>query len=414
MTGGGASSVVVPHLRATVASNGRPSNRTVVFRGFQEGCDKVLINTDSRSAKIEELKHCPYGEICWYFTESWEQFRIKGKIDIIDSSTKDHAKMQQRVKSWFASSLKSRFQYLGPVPRFPVINEKLSNDSELDPSAGPVDTFCLLVFDPEEVDYLNLKRNERLLFALRLEWSYSNRSYNRHVSGLQKGVDSPEALNPVSGDGVQQEERYRWRKLSVPAVPSIVLSSSSTRQGTTHGPPTAPSRSDFIAASSSLFLPSFYGIGSQVRDGRRMGFLFPVGCDPCSRSYSTSSKSSDEIEFMNDVADVLSETSADTDTVTIVSNASVAPASFPGEVAAAAADSFPLVAALQHLIDAVHSFTGLNWWASIALTTVLIRGATIPLLINQLKASAKLSIMRPEMEKLKEEINNDMDPDTLH
>ncbi|KAG0473241.1 hypothetical protein HPP92_015098 [Vanilla planifolia] len=96
-------------------------------------------------------------------------FRIKGKIDIIDSSTKDHAKMQQRVKSWFASSLKSRFQYLGPVPRFPVINEKLSNDSELDPSAGPVDTFCLLVFYPEEVDYLNLKRNERLLFALRCD-----------------------------------------------------------------------------------------------------------------------------------------------------------------------------------------------------------------------------------------------------
>ncbi|KAG0473242.1 hypothetical protein HPP92_015099 [Vanilla planifolia] len=104
----------------------------------------------------------------------------------------------------------------------------------------------------------------------------------------------------------------------------------------------APTSSPHRALS---FLPSFYGIGSQVRDGRRMGFLFPVGCDPCSRSYSTSSKSSDEIEFMNDVADVLSETSADTDTVTIVSNASVAPASFPGEVAAAAADSFLL---LQH------------------------------------------------------------------
>jgi YidC/Oxa1 family membrane protein insertase len=37
------------------------------------------------------------------------------------------------------------------------------------------------------------------------------------------------------------------------------------------------------------------------------------------------------------------------------------PASFPGEVAAAAADSFPPVAALQYVIDAVHSFTGLNW-----------------------------------------------------
>jgi YidC/Oxa1 family membrane protein insertase len=37
------------------------------------------------------------------------------------------------------------------------------------------------------------------------------------------------------------------------------------------------------------------------------------------------------------------------------------PAPYPGEVAAAAADSFLPVAALQHVIDAVHSFTGLNW-----------------------------------------------------
>jgi YidC/Oxa1 family membrane protein insertase len=37
------------------------------------------------------------------------------------------------------------------------------------------------------------------------------------------------------------------------------------------------------------------------------------------------------------------------------------PAPFPGEVAAAAADSFLPVAALQHFIDAIHTFTGLNW-----------------------------------------------------
>jgi len=41
--------------------------------------------------------------------------------------------------------------------------------------------------------------------------------------------------------------------------------------------------------------------------------------------------------------------------------AAAVPAPFPGEVAAAAADSFLPVAALQHLIDAVHTFTGLNW-----------------------------------------------------
>lgn len=55
--------------------------------------------------------------------------------------------------------------------------------------------------------------------------------------------------------------------------------------------------------------------------------------------------------------------------------AALPPAPVPGEVAAAAADSFLPVAALQHLIDAVHSFSGLNWLGSlfmlIALTVCL-------------------------------------------
>uniref|UniRef100_A0A8R7K0B2 Uncharacterized protein n=1 Tax=Triticum urartu TaxID=4572 RepID=A0A8R7K0B2_TRIUA len=56
-----------------------------------------------------------------------------------------------------------------------------------------------------------------------------------------------------------------------------------------------------------------------------------------------------------------------------------APASFPSEVALAAGDSSIAVAAVQHLIDAVHSFTGLNWWISIALSTVLLRSVSCPL-----------------------------------
>ncbi|KAF8026980.1 hypothetical protein BT93_E0028 [Corymbia citriodora subsp. variegata] len=70
------------------------------------------------------------------------------------------------------------------------------------------------------------------------------------------------------------------------------------------------------------------------------------------------------------------------------------------EVALAAADSSYPVAGIEYLIGAVHSFTGLNWWASIALTTVLIRGATVPLQINQMRSTAKLSLMRPRVEEL--------------
>ncbi|XP_052201264.1 pyridoxine/pyridoxamine 5'-phosphate oxidase 2 isoform X2 [Diospyros lotus] len=145
---------------ATIGSNGRPSNRTVVFRGFLENTEKIQINTDSRSRKIDDLKHCPYAEICWYFTESWEQFRINGRIDVIDVSCPDPVKLQQREKAWFACSLKSRLQYLGSDPGLPSLAEQPLPESSLDPSARPVDAFCLLILDPDQ-------SNERRAFSSR-------------------------------------------------------------------------------------------------------------------------------------------------------------------------------------------------------------------------------------------------------
>lgn len=159
---------------ATVGAAGRPANRTVVFRGFQELCDKIQINTDARTNKIGEIKSCPFGEICWYFTDSWEQFRISGSIDVIDASTTDPAKLQHKEKAWFSSSVKSRLQYLGPQPGIPVLDDEHVKGVHLDPLAGPVDAFCLLVLDPEKVDYLNLKSNQRLIFTRRQKDDGSN------------------------------------------------------------------------------------------------------------------------------------------------------------------------------------------------------------------------------------------------
>ncbi|XP_024935248.3 mitochondrial inner membrane protein OXA1 isoform X2 [Ziziphus jujuba] len=113
-------------------------------------------------------------------------------------------------------------------------------------------------------------------------------------------------------------------------------------------------------------------------------------------------ESSDKMELISDVADVLTDS-------TVQAMASQVPA--VNEVAIAAADSFLPVKALQYFIDAVHTYTGLNWWASIALTTLLIRGATVPLLINQLKATSKLTIMRPHLEEIKQQMQDRaMDP----
>ncbi|KAG7575149.1 Pyridoxamine 5'-phosphate oxidase probable FMN-dependent Alr4036 family [Arabidopsis suecica] len=150
---------------ATIGFSGRPSNRTVVFRGFEENSDRIQINTDLRSRKIEELKHCPFSEICWYFSDTWEQFRINGRIEVIDASNPDQSKLQQREKAWFANSLRSRLIYTCPTPGSPCNNEQSNQQVNLDPSSGPVPEYCLLLLEPEKVDYLNLKSNQRLLFS---------------------------------------------------------------------------------------------------------------------------------------------------------------------------------------------------------------------------------------------------------
>jgi pyridoxamine 5'-phosphate oxidase len=58
--------------------------------------------------------------------------------------------MQEREKSWFASSLKSRLQYLGPSPGLPCLSEE-PDPEFLDPSKGPVGAFCVLILDPDQV-----------------------------------------------------------------------------------------------------------------------------------------------------------------------------------------------------------------------------------------------------------------------
>ncbi|XP_073051953.1 mitochondrial inner membrane protein OXA1-like isoform X1 [Primulina eburnea] len=113
----------------------------------------------------------------------------------------------------------------------------------------------------------------------------------------------------------------------------------------------------------------------------------------------------DNIEIMSDVADAFGDKAVEL-------AAQVAPV--VNEVAAVAADSIFPVAALQYLIGYVHMHTGFNWWASIALTTILIRGIQLPLMINQLISTSKLTLLRPRLEEIKEEMQNkDMSPDAV-
>uniref|UniRef100_A0ACD5WPN3 Uncharacterized protein n=1 Tax=Avena sativa TaxID=4498 RepID=A0ACD5WPN3_AVESA len=159
--------------------------------------------------------------------------------------------------------------------------------------------------------------------------------------------------------------------------------------------------------------PSRFPFSDLHRRSRSQNLTLPLPFG-AHRNFYTTSSSGAEVDA---AAGVLSDAAAGQMDVTagVLSDAASSvvpsfPAPFPGEAAAAAADSFLPVAAVQYLIDAVHSFTGLNWWASIALTTVLVRTATIPLIVRQSKSKRKYDALRPQVKAINKDMQNSTEP----
>lgn len=158
---------------------------------------------------------------------------------------------------------------------------------------------------------------------------------------------------------------YRIARRFNPSVAHLASSSSGGNEDRHPQPPpfdaTSPSFSSHAARpffSAHRSLAGYAGdFGILSRDRRGLGFSRYAGVQSSAgRYYSSSPGGSGDVEYMKDIATVLTDKSVD---VAAGAVAQVAPVA--SEVALAAADSAIPVAALQHLIDAVHSFTGLNW-----------------------------------------------------
>ena len=158
-----------PHHRfiqmATVTQRGEPRNRTVVFRGFDDDQESLLICTDSRSQKFRELTHRQSVELCWYFLQSREQYRLNGTVQFVQQPHK----IQQ---IWSSLSTSSKAQFYWPTPGEAVIDsqkalsesatklaEKLRapniQPSDLEKSPYP-SNFVVIKASFNSVDYLSL------------------------------------------------------------------------------------------------------------------------------------------------------------------------------------------------------------------------------------------------------------------
>jgi len=157
-----------PHARyvqlATIDPEGMPRNRTIVFRGFLHGTDTLQFVTDKRSRKVTDIQTKPYGEVCWYFPKTREQFRLFGSLILIDYTDPD------RVAMWQELSSKAKAQFLWAEPGMPRLPETKFLATYDNPS--PPDNFCLLLLRPTTVDHLNLRGHPQTRTIYQYQTSY--------------------------------------------------------------------------------------------------------------------------------------------------------------------------------------------------------------------------------------------------
>jgi PPOX class probable FMN-dependent enzyme len=157
---------------ATLRDNGRPTVRTVVFRGFLGETHRLTFATDGRSVKVSELEQSPWVEACWYFHLTREQFRLSGPVALVGSDTHDRDLLEARTQVWREMSDESRLAYTWPAPgrpRKPLAPFPTQNPDRL----IPLPHFLLFVLEVWEVDHLELHGNPQH------RWRYSRDALGR-------------------------------------------------------------------------------------------------------------------------------------------------------------------------------------------------------------------------------------------
>jgi PPOX class probable FMN-dependent enzyme len=143
---------------ATIRQDGRPANRTVLFRGFLLDTHRLTFVVDRRSAKVEDVTRLPWAEACWYFPATHEQFRIGGATSLVGAAEADPALREVRGECWRELSDSARLSFAWPAPGEPR-NARSPFPTDVPDRASPLPQFCLLVLDPREVDHLEINGN---------------------------------------------------------------------------------------------------------------------------------------------------------------------------------------------------------------------------------------------------------------
>ena len=134
---------------ATSGLDGSPQCRTVVFRGYSN-MHQLRFITDSRSDKWLELTQNPKVSICWYFTDTREQYRFSGEALL----TSD---LEEKTQQWQTLSQSGKKQFLWGTPKSVRQDSySIAVDDNNIPQLPPKH-FAVVDVNVESLDYLTLR-----------------------------------------------------------------------------------------------------------------------------------------------------------------------------------------------------------------------------------------------------------------
>ena len=157
---------------ATVAADGTPRLRTLVFRGWAGEASLDLL-TDARSAKAAELAHQPAVELCWLLPRARAQFRLRGTVDELPLAD-EH---RERQRHWHALSPSGRAVWGWPSPGAPLEANTSFPDALEDGSPLP-EHLQLLRIGLSQVELLELTAHPHRRRRWRLEDGWQEEALN--------------------------------------------------------------------------------------------------------------------------------------------------------------------------------------------------------------------------------------------
>lgn len=157
---------------ATVATDGTPRVRTLVFRGWAGPAELDLLS-DGRSAKPAELAHQPAVELCWLLPRARAQFRLRGERQALPPELEQ----RERQRHWQSLSPGGRALWGWPAPGEPLDAEAVF-PAEL-PDAEPLpDHVLLLRIAVLQVELLELTGHPHRRRRWRLETGWAEEALN--------------------------------------------------------------------------------------------------------------------------------------------------------------------------------------------------------------------------------------------